>query len=106
MYMIYLEEIPNRAVDGIVTYSTQFSRNRQRNQLNPAPCDGVACPRLYTVFHRWRLAVQTGYRRSSASSVITVLVLIGSCVGCRAINSSFLTCLLTTVWPVHVVCYV
>ena len=44
MYMIHLEEIQNRAVDSVFTYSTQFSRNRQRNQVNRVPCDGVVCP--------------------------------------------------------------
>jgi len=43
--MIHLEEIQNRAVDSVFTYSTQFSRNRQRNQVNRVPCDGVVCPR-------------------------------------------------------------
>ena len=45
MYMIHLEEIQNRAVDSVYTYSTQFSRNRQRNQVSWVPCDGVVCPR-------------------------------------------------------------
>ena len=45
MYMIHLEEIQNRAVESVFTYRTQFSRNRQRNQVNRVPCDGVVCPR-------------------------------------------------------------
>ena len=45
MQLIPPEEIPNRAVESIFTYSTQFSRNRQRNQVNRLPFDGVACPR-------------------------------------------------------------
>ena len=35
---------------------------------------------LYKVSRGWHLAVQTGYRRSSAGSVMTVLVLIGGLV--------------------------
>jgi len=45
MQLIHLEEIPNRAVDSVFISSTQFSRNRQRNQVNRLPCDGVDCPR-------------------------------------------------------------
>ena len=45
MQLIHPEQIPNRAVGSVFTSSIQFSRNRQRNQVNRLPCDGVDCPR-------------------------------------------------------------